>query len=146
MQSSWLVEGFYPPPAPALPPFLYIAYPHSPFLQLFLWSSVFDWMCDHAKSTVLFYLINDTMDLNLASLGTLVTAAPWCVFYATWHQTYRSLNTNDRVFATKTYFRSHSFSTYAKKFSKNLPPLFFFFLILQFLRYYCLKNGLTKRS
>ena len=48
------------------------------------------------------------MDLNLASLGALVTAAPWCVFYATRHQTYRSFNTDDMVFAsTLIWYQTH---------------------------------------
>ena len=33
-------------------------------------------------------LLNDIIDLNLVSLGSLVLAAPYCVFYARRHQIY----------------------------------------------------------
>ena len=43
------------------------------------------------------FLLNDIMDLNLSSLGTLVMAAYCCAFYATRHQTYC---TDDILFAS----------------------------------------------
>ena len=39
-------------------------------------------------------LLNDNMDLHMASLGTLVPEGPWCVFYALRHQVYWGLTHN----------------------------------------------------
>ena len=36
-------------------------------------------------------LLNDNMDLNMSSLGTLVPERPWCVFFATRIQVYWGL-------------------------------------------------------
>ena len=40
------------------------------------------------------YLLNDNMDLNMLSLGKLVTEGPWCTFYATRRQVYWGLTHN----------------------------------------------------
>ena len=42
-------------------------------------------MGDLATSDM-FFLLNDTMDLHMSSLGTLVLQGPCGVFYATRHQ------------------------------------------------------------
>ena len=44
-------------------------------------------------------LLTVIMNLNLLSLGTLVAAAPCCVFNATRHEIYWRLHMDDRVFA-----------------------------------------------
>ena len=47
-----------------------------------------------------YYLLNDNMDLNLLSLGTLVPAARCFVFYLLRHQIYWRFGTNDTVFGS----------------------------------------------
>ena len=61
----------------AYPPFQILSntppHPHTPstvVVALFLWLDI---------------LLYDIMDLNLSSLGTIVLAAPCCVFYTTRH-------------------------------------------------------------
>ena len=57
-------------------------------VALFLWLN--GWWC-HIWCAV---LLNDNMDLNMSSLGTIVLEGPWCVFYATRHQIYLGLTRN----------------------------------------------------
>ena len=91
---SWQVPNplFNEDPLYCLPPISNFVQP--PTSSLFLLSCCFGWMCHYATSNVLFCLI---MDLNLLSLGTLVLAAPCCMFYATRHQTYWRFDTNNPV-------------------------------------------------
>ena len=42
-----------------------------------------------------FILLNDIMDLDMSSLGTLVPEEPCCVFYTTRHQIYGDLTHNE---------------------------------------------------
>ena len=78
-------------------------FPYPPFsnfvhsLPLFFLPCFCGWMCDHAKSTV---ILLSVMDLNLSILDTLVPAAPFCVFYGTRNQIYRSFDTYNIVSAT----------------------------------------------
>ena len=54
-------------------------------------------------------LLNDIIDQNLLGLGTLVLAAPCCVFYATWHPIYRRFDTKDMVFTiTLIWYHTHT--------------------------------------
>ena len=51
-------------------------------LPCFIWLS--RWSC-HIWCAI---LLNDIMDLQMLSLGTLVPEGPWCVFYTKMHQLY----------------------------------------------------------
>ena len=59
---------------------LFFEFCPTPLSLLFLLPCFFGWMCDHAT----------TMDLNWSSFGTLLRAAPCCVFF----------ETDDMVFAS----------------------------------------------
>ena len=57
-----------------------------PLPLFFLLFCFFSWMC---------FMPHDNMDLHKSSLGTLVPAGPWCVFYATSHQVDWGLTQHD---------------------------------------------------
>ena len=53
-------------------------------------------------------LFSNIMDLNLLSLGTLVLAGPWYVFYGTKSPIYYWFDTDDLIFATAmTWYHKH---------------------------------------
>ena len=53
-------------------------------------------------------LFSNIMDLNLLSLGTLVQAGPWYVFYGTKSPIYYWFDTDDLIFATAmTWYHKH---------------------------------------
>ena len=53
-------------------------------------------------------LFSNIMDLNLLSVGTLVLAAPWYVFYGTKSPIYYWFDTDDMIFATAmTWYHKH---------------------------------------
>ena len=60
---------------------------------VFLWLNM--WSCQIQSLN----LVNNFMDLNLLSLGSLVPAAPCCAFYTTMHQVDSRYDTDDMVFA-----------------------------------------------
>ena len=81
---------FCPPPPPTTPTSL-PPRTHSPTalsVVMFLWLN--GW--SHHIWCVI--LVNNDMDLYMSSLGTLVPEGPWCLFYATRRQIYRSLTHN----------------------------------------------------
>ena len=63
------------------------------FVALFIWLNV----SSHHSCVI---LLNNIMDLDLSSLGTLIWAAPCYVFYATRHHIYQRLDIDDMVFAS----------------------------------------------
>ena len=83
---------FSPPSPPPHPPSLFPVnskpYPHCFFCCL---ASLAEWVIMPHWWAI---LLNDTMDLHMSSLGTLVTEGPWCVFYATKCQVYWGLTHN----------------------------------------------------
>ena len=67
-----------------IPPLLQILSAPS-FHLLFLLPCFFGWMCHHALSVI---FLDEIVDINLPSFGTLVPAAPCSVFCSRRHQTY----------------------------------------------------------
>ena len=71
------------------------------FVALFIWLNV----SSHHSCVI---LLNNIMDLDLSSLGTLIWAAPCYVFYATRHHIYQRLDIDDMVFAsTLIWYHTH---------------------------------------
>ena len=52
---------------------------------------LFHWLNGWSRHIWYAILLNDNMDLQISSLGTLVPKGPWCVFYATRRQVYWGL-------------------------------------------------------
>ena len=74
---GFLTPLFYKTPPKLLSPFFQILSNPRPALlfALFIWLNL--WSCQIERANVI--LLNNIMDLNLPSLGTLVPAAPCCV-------------------------------------------------------------------
>ena len=69
------------------PPFLLPPTPTLPALSVVL----FLWLDGWSRYIICTILLNDIMDLQMPSVGTLVPEGPWCVFYATRRQVYWGL-------------------------------------------------------
>ena len=72
------------------PPFLLPPTPTLPALSVVL----FLWLDGWSRYIICTILLNDIMDLQMPSVGTLVPEGPWCVFYATRRQVCRALTHN----------------------------------------------------
>ena len=74
---------------------------------------LFHWLNGWSRHIWYAILLNDNMDLQISSLGTLVPKGPWCVFYATRRQVYWGLT---HMFFTGTliwyYTHTHTHTTH----------------------------------
>ena len=87
------------PPVHCLPSFPNFFHPH---YALSLWLHVW------SHHIYCFILLNNIVNINLLSLGNLVLAAYFCVFYAIRHQIYWRFDTNDMDFpSTLIWYHIH---------------------------------------
>ena len=83
-------------------PFSLYCLPFSNFVQpplLFLLPFVFECLYNHDTFTVLFWLIILVWTKLCWAFFTFAPAAPPCVFYAAWHQSYRRFDVDCMAFA-----------------------------------------------
>ena len=102
-----------PPILPTSPSPLYCQPPPTSSPPLFFLLSCFfrlnEWSC-HIWCAI---LLNDSMDLHMLSLATIVPEWPWCVLYATRCQVYWGLTHMWFFTATLIWYRTHKHTTHS---------------------------------